>query len=49
MRLLIAGQQITFLYKTISKGLGRKTVIACLQVFSNWINAEQKECLTPQH
>lgn len=48
MRLLIAGWQITFSGKTISKGLGLETVIACLQVFSNWINAEQKECLLPK-
>lgn len=48
MRLLIAGWQITFSCKTISKGLGLETVIACLQVFSNWINAEQKECLLPK-
>lgn len=45
--LLIAGQPITFGYKTISKALGTQTVIACLQVFSNWINAEPKECLLP--
>lgn len=47
MWVLIAGQQITLCSKTISKALGTHTVIACLQVFSNWINAEPKECLLP--
>lgn len=39
--------EFTLNSKTVSKALGTHTVIACLQVFSNWINAEPMECPAP--